>query len=134
MRDEFRRIRGVKINYTDVRISADVHCVVEPGIDAIASTSGDAAFVFVPMTLRRTEFTGPFELRTADVLDRLPSCAGVLAGAPIDLVADPETELAQQIRTAEEQFQVVEQRLLDFAACLVANRPEDTIRATSRPV
>jgi amino acid transporter len=96
---------------TDVRIPADVHCVVSPGVDAIASTSGDAAFVFVPMTLHRTEFVGPFQLRTADVLDRLPSCAGVLAGAPIDLVADPESEIAEQIRTAEEQVQVVEQRL-----------------------
>ncbi|MDJ0961949.1 MAG: amino acid permease [Acidimicrobiia bacterium] len=95
----------------DVRIPADVHCVVTPNVDAIASTSGDAAFVFVPMALRRTEFKGPYDLRTADVLDRLPSCAGVLAGAPIDLVADPETELSVQIRTAEEQLQVVEQRL-----------------------
>jgi amino acid transporter len=95
----------------DARIEGEVHCVVNPGVDAIATTSGDAAFVFVPAALRRGEFHGPFGLPTAEVLDRLPSCAAILAGGPIDLVAGPETERHLRIRAAEEHIEVAEHRL-----------------------
>ena len=92
------------------RIPGDVHCVVAPDVDAMATTSGDAAFVFVPTALRRGDFVGPYDLATAGVLDRLPSCAAMLAGAPIDLIAGPETRRAEHLRLAEERVEVAEQR------------------------
>jgi amino acid transporter len=102
---------ALRTTLSEARIPADVECAVRPEPIEIAEISAGAAFVFVPSELRRTDFIGPFELATADVLKRLPMSAAVIAGAPFDLVAGPETEEHAKLRATEERVQVASQRL-----------------------
>ncbi len=101
----------LRTTISDARIPADVQCIVTPQAVEIAQISAGAAFVFVPTELRRADFVGPFGLKTADVLARLPMSAAVIAGAPFDLVAGPETKEHAKLRAVEERIQVAAQRL-----------------------
>jgi hypothetical protein len=93
------------------RIAAKAECIGTPDVAGIAATSAGSAFVFVPAGLHRGEFVGPYGLATDAVLAKLPSSAAILAGAPFDLVAGPETERHERLRAAEEIVQVAEHRL-----------------------
>ncbi len=95
----------------EARISATVHCAPQADIAAIVDLSSDAAFVLVPVTMRRGDFSGPFGLTTADLLVRLPSTAAILAGAPVELITRPESAHHAQMREAEERVEVIGLRL-----------------------
>ncbi len=87
---------------------------------ALIEACGDAAIVFVPMRIRREEIFGPFDMPLDDLMRGLPMTAGVLAGAPIDLAAGPDSGLPGQIAAAEEDLEDAEARL----AALLGNVKE----------
>ena len=95
----------------DVRIPAEVECVVAPNEDTLIAASGDASFVFLPGRLHRKDFVGPYEVNLEEVLRRLPTSAVVLAGEAFDLAPPPESDFHRALLAAEERADSAEQRV-----------------------
>jgi amino acid transporter len=95
----------------EVRIPAEVECVVLPDEESIVAQSADATFVFLPARLGRTDMVGPFEVHLEDVLSHLPTSAIVLAGETFDLAPPPESEAHQVLLAAEERADGAEHRV-----------------------
>jgi len=116
------------------RIPVHVECLTNPDGAAIAAASSDAAFVFLPAKLRRTQIVGPYDVPVADLLGRLPTSAAVLAGESFDLSASPESEEHQHLLAAEERFDAAQQRVKTLAGQKVeleAAREEARARVTN---
>ncbi|MBT8208413.1 MAG: amino acid permease, partial [Acidimicrobiia bacterium] len=93
------------------RIRAVPQVLEYPDPKSFASACSDAALVLVPMRIRRGVILGPFDVPLDNLLRLLPMTAAIRAGAPIDLVAGPESGLPGQITAAEELLADAEARL-----------------------
>ncbi len=78
---------------------------------ALTRACAESALVLLPMRIQRDRILGPFDAPLDDLVGSLPVTAGILAGAPIDLVAGPESGTPAQLAAAEEALDDAEARL-----------------------
>jgi amino acid transporter len=95
----------------EVRIHARPYVLTAPTLDDVVAACTGAAIVLLPMRVRRGEILDPLGGRLDDVLRRLPMTAGVLAGAPVDLAAGPDTRHHTALTAAEERVETARHRL-----------------------
>ncbi len=110
----------LKAMLEEARIRAEVECTVDVTPRSIIEKSGESAFVFLPMRLHRSTVLGPFDLDLNLLLPRLPVCAAVLSGQPVDLAAGPETGSHSQLVDAEERVDTARRRARTLAKQLEA--------------
>lgn len=105
----------VKAELVQVLEAARIRAVPEvleyPDPNTLATACRDAALVLVPMRIRQGVILGPFDVPLDEQLPNLPMTAAIRAGAPIDLVAGPESGLPGQISAAEDLVAEAEARL-----------------------
>jgi amino acid transporter len=95
----------------NVRIEAEVDVIDGLHHDAFVASCATAPLVLVPMRIRNGRLLDPLGGDMLDLAVRLPMTAAVLAGAPIHLDTDPETDLAAQLAVARTQAAEARQRL-----------------------
>lgn len=93
------------------RIPAELEIVDGDSQASLAAECATATMVFVPARLRRREILDPFDEDLFSFFQQAPMAVAVVAGAPVDLMAGPETEVHSQITEAEERLEVTEGRL-----------------------
>ncbi len=74
----------------EVRIDAEVDAVEVSGPPSVLEHSRSATLVFFPLRIRGRRVVGPLGAPLAPILQSMPVTGLVLAGADIDLAADPE--------------------------------------------
>ncbi|MBT8202136.1 MAG: amino acid permease [Acidimicrobiia bacterium] len=107
-----------------VRIPAEV--VVLPTIDTsvVLNESAESTAVFLPMTLRRKNYEGPFGCDLDTLVAQLPFTVSLLAGQTIDLAAAPESGSPALLMAAEEQVAAAAKRLSTLETDLESARTE----------
>lgn len=95
----------------EARIDADVEVFDRPSGDAVVSACADASLVLVPVRVRKGTILDPLGGDMLDLAQRLPMTAAILAGAPVQLHADPETGLAVRLADAEDAVAKARERL-----------------------
>jgi amino acid transporter len=95
----------------NVRIEAEVDVIDGLHHDDFVASCATAPLVLVPMRIRNGRLLDPLGGDMLDLAVRLPMTAAVLAGAPIHLDTDPETDLAAQLAVARTQAAEARQRL-----------------------
>lgn len=86
----------------EVRIEAQVEIVADADAETIVRRSGDAATVFIPLRLEGSRPVGPFGGNLEKLLSGLPLVALTLAAEDIDLAAEPEEGVFEQIAEAQD--------------------------------
>jgi len=94
-----------------VRIEAEPIVLVNPDREAIVFECAETTLVLVPAKVRRDGMLDPLGGDLYATLGGLPMAAAVIAGAPVDLEAGPESERFSEISGAEERVEVAETRL-----------------------
>lgn len=95
----------------EARIRADVTIVVDDDPEALLTACGDAAMVMVPMRLREGRLLDPAGRPLEPLVDRLPVTAAIMAGAPFQLVAQPDSGRVAEVAEAEEGVEDAKRRL-----------------------
>lgn len=96
----------------DARIAAEVVLVDGEGVDPLLAASSASALVMVPMVLKGTSMLeGITRVDLGGIVDRLPLVAAIMAGRPVDITAGPETGPHAELLRAEEDLDVVKDRL-----------------------
>lgn len=102
---------GLQTRLDDARIQAEIVVVPSITTSTILRESAGAAFVFLPMRLRRDGHLGPYESDLAELVEQLPMSASVLAAQNFDLSADPESGAPALLAAAEEAVARADERL-----------------------
>lgn len=102
-----------------VRIDAAPVVLVNPDRNVIALECAESTLVMVPARVRSDEMLDPLGGDLYFTLNRLPMAAAVIAGAPVDLEAGPESEHFSELSVAEDRVEVAEARLKRLESQLV---------------
>jgi len=89
---EERASAALERRLEEVRIDASVESVVDPDAAALASRSGDAALVLLPLRLAGMRPEDPFGIGIETLLEQLPVVALVAAAEDVRLTDEAETE------------------------------------------
>ncbi len=101
-------VRGV---LDEARIRAEVVVIPDDDPGTIAAACDGASMVLVPMRLREGEMLDLEGRPLAPLMERLPLGAGILAGRPVDLVAQPDTGSVGELASAEQAVGEARRRL-----------------------
>ncbi len=99
-RGEPQTKEDVAVMLAEFRIEAEACIVDRLDMEHVVRYSGDASLVFFPFRLRGNEPACVFDESLDDLVAALPLTAPVLAGQDIDLDAEPEEGLHQEIAEA----------------------------------
>lgn len=94
----------------EARIKAEVVVIDSPQVAAVATACVDATMVILPMRLREGEILDWAGDELEAVVKRLPLTAAVIAGAPIQLDAPPDSGPASALAEAEEAVEDARRR------------------------
>ncbi|MCJ7725616.1 MAG: hypothetical protein MUP76_04425, partial [Acidimicrobiia bacterium] len=96
----------------DARIAAEVVVVPDPSVEALIAASSRAAMVMLPTTLSGASMLEKLtKTDFAQVVNRLPLVAAIMAGRPVDIAAGPESGPLADLAQAQERADVVKDRL-----------------------
>ncbi len=109
--DEAEALAELGTMLEEARIPGEPTAVTSATPAKVIEVSADATFVFLPMRVQRGELIGPFGLPLDDLVPHLPTSASVLAGAPFELSAGPESERHLELTAAEERVDAATARL-----------------------
>jgi hypothetical protein len=87
----------------DVRIPATVTVLIGDNSSVAAENCATASLVLVPMRVRRSEVLDPMNADLHTTLQQLPLAAAVVAAAPVDLAAGPDSGAFSALTEAEER-------------------------------
>lgn len=88
-----------------VRIKAEVATVPSVDLTTLTTTFRDAATVFLPVRLGRTDVLDKWDRRLEPLLDQLPLSVGFISAAPIDLEAGPDSGRPASLLAAEQAIE-----------------------------
>lgn len=94
----------------DIRIDASAEIVEDFDAETFVEQSADAAFVFLPLTIKQNRIVDPTGKSFNRSLPRLPGVALVMAAEDIDLDAAPEEGLPAQIARASDDLEAARKR------------------------
>ncbi|MEX1279921.1 MAG: amino acid permease, partial [Acidimicrobiia bacterium] len=95
----------------EARIPAEVVTVPDGEVESLIGVCGDASMVIIPMRIRSGEILDPAGRPLDPVVERLPMTAAIMAGAPFQLVVQPDEGPGAAVAEAEEAVDQAEQRL-----------------------
>jgi amino acid transporter len=95
-----RDLESLRLTLQDVRISAEPQILVKPSIETIVEQSTEAAFVFLPLHVRKNRLVSPLSASFDSLVSRLPLAAFVIAAEDIELEAEPEEGKPAEIAAA----------------------------------
>ncbi len=95
----------------EARIPATLRAVRGAFATAVAGESADAALVLLPAKVRQNELITLFDQPVDALIARLPLAAAVMAAAPVELNAGPETGRHGLLAEAEERAETAVERL-----------------------
>jgi amino acid transporter len=106
--DPEERRRSLEEMLGSARIDAEI---VLADADSLVGASMASSLVFVPMVVKGTALKEAISARDLGaVLDRLPLVAAVMAAAPVDLTAGPESGSHAELLAAEERLETARNR------------------------
>jgi amino acid transporter len=85
-----RNLENLRQTLEEVRINAEPEVIVEPNLDTVVEQSKEAAFVFLPLHVQKSQLVSPLGASFDKLLSCLPLSALVIAAEDIDLEAEPE--------------------------------------------
>lgn len=103
----------------EARIPGEAEVLVGMDRRTVVRECAETTLVFVPARVRRDEILDPHGDDIYETLSGLPMAAAVIAGAPVDLTAGPESEHHWELSAAEERVEAAEARLKRLEAELV---------------
>ena len=95
----------------EARIKAEVITIPDDVPATVAAACHDSSMVLVPMRLREGEMLDLEGRPLAPLIESLPLAAGILAGRPFDLVAQPDTGSVGELATADAAVEEARRRL-----------------------